>query len=255
MENIEEEKIDFRFHEIDPKFVKPMNRMYKYLASYHNHKMVGEENIPLEGPCLFALNHSLATYDIGIFQYKVYKKTGIYPRGFADNAFFKVPFVGKVAGKSGAIPGKHNVGEYLLGEKKDFIMVAPGGMREGLRPKNEKYQIKWDTRKGFVKLAIKTQSPIVLAACPAADDLYQVADSKITKLVYNKLRLPMPFVKGRGKGLLPKKIDLVHYISKPLLPPKVDVSNKEEFDKAVDEWHSAIIIEMNSLMDMKDSTL
>jgi 1-acyl-sn-glycerol-3-phosphate acyltransferase len=248
MEEEQDNKIDPRYHERDPKYVRQMNRMYKFLSNYHNHSIVGEEHIPMHGPCLFALNHSLATYDIGIFQYKVYKKTDVFPRGFADNAFFKVPIIGIVAGKTGAIPGRHHVGEYLLKEKKDLIIVAPGGMREALRPKEEKYQIKWDSRKGFVKLAIKTNCPIILAACPAADDLYQVYDNKLTKLVYNKLRLPLPFMKSAGKGILPLKIDLIHYVSPPFYPPQVNVENETELNQAIDQWHSELVIQMNLLM-------
>ncbi|MCB0502988.1 MAG: hypothetical protein KDD32_09900, partial [Bacteroidetes bacterium] len=113
-------KIDQQYHERDDKYIKGINKVYKYLANYHDHKIVGIEKVPDHGPCLFALNHSLATYDIGIFQYKIYKEKGIFPRGFADNAFFKIPIIGKIAGKSGAVPGKHHVGEFLLKEKKDM---------------------------------------------------------------------------------------------------------------------------------------
>ncbi|MEZ5002788.1 MAG: lysophospholipid acyltransferase family protein [Chitinophagales bacterium] len=241
-------KIDQQYHERDDKYIKGINKVYKYLAKYHDHKIVGIEKVPDHGPCLFALNHSLATYDIGIFQYKIYKEKGIFPRGFADNAFFKIPIIGKIAGKSGAVPGKHHVGEFLLKEKKDMVMVAPGGMRESLRPVTEKYQIKWDNRKGFVRLAIKANTPIILAACPKADDLYQVSESKITKLIYNKLKLPFPIVKNAGKGIMPKKIQLIHYLSGPYSPPAVDINDKEVFNAVVDDWHHFLVAEMNKLM-------
>ncbi len=252
MENLEVGKVDHRYHERDDKYIKQISNVYKYLSNYHNHKVIGIEKLPNEGPCLLALNHSLITYDIGVFQYKVYKQTGIFPRGFADNIFFKIPAIGKIAGKSGAVPGRHHVGEYLLGEKKDMVLVAPGGMRESLRPIEEIYQIKWDNRKGFVRLALKTQSPIILAACPAADDLYEVSESKLTKLIYKKLKLPFPVIKSKGKGLLPKKIDLTHYVSGPHFPPVVDVDDKEVFGKVVDDWHAFLVAEMKELMKRRD---
>lgn len=239
-------KVDHRFHERDEKYIKQMNKIYKYLSKYHDHEVVGLEKVPMEGPCILAMNHSLATYDIGIFQYKVYKRTGIFPRGFADNLFFRIPFIAKVAGKTGAVPGRHHVGEYLLKDIKDIVMVAPGGMREGLRPTSDKYRIVWDKRKGFVRLAIKTQSPIILSACPSADDLYEVAENKITKFVYKKLKMPLPIIKN---GIRPKKIKLVHYVSGPYSPPSVDVNDKEVFDAVVDDWHAFLVAEMNSLME------
>jgi len=242
------EKIDFRYHEPRDKYLKRVNRFYKYFAKYHDHEVEGMENIPKQGPCLIAVNHSFATYDIGILQYKVYKELGVFPRGFADNAFFKIPAIGKVVAWSGAIPGKHHVGDYLLKEKKAHILVAPGGMREALRPAEEKYQIKWERRKGFVKLAVKTGTPIILAACPAADDLYKVSVNKLTKLIYTKYRLPLPLVKSYGKSPMPNKVKLVHYISELMHPPKVDLDDSVALEAAVDQWHAELVTRMNGLM-------
>lgn len=241
-------KIDFRYHEPREKYLKRINSFYKYFANYHDHEVQGMENIPVEGPCMVAVNHSFATYDIGILQYKVYKAIGKFPRGFADNAFFKLPVVGRIAAYSGAIPGEHKVGTYVLKELKAHVLVAPGGMREALRPKEEKYQIRWERRKGFVKLAIRTGTPIVLAACPAADDLYRIYENRLTKFVYKKYKMPLPMIKPYGRSPMPKKIKLIHYISKAMYPPVVDVNNHEELDLATDDWHAELVIEMNVLM-------
>lgn len=246
---METKKYDHRYHEVDEKYINRVNTFYKYMAKYHDHEVVGMEKVPKTGPLMLVLNHSLATYDIGIFQYKVYKHTGIYPRGFADNLFFKIPAIGKISAKSGAIPGSHGVGEFLLKEKKDIVMVAPGGMRESLRPADEKYQIKWDNRKGFVRLALKTNCPIILAACPKADDLYEVSESKLTKLIYSKFRFPLPLVKSSNRlSVIPNKIKLIHYVSGPYHPPPIDVNDQEVFNTVADDWHSFLVTEMNSLM-------
>jgi hypothetical protein len=245
------DKVDYRYQDLDEAYVKRVASFYRMMGKYHSHEVVGMEKVPSSGPLLLVLNHSLATYDIGIFQYKVFKETGIFPRGFADNLFFKIPLIGKISGKSGAVPGRHKVGEFLLKEKKDIVLVAPGGMRESLRPANEKYQIKWDNRKGFVRLALKTNCPIILAACPRADDLYEVSESKLTKFIYNKLKFPFPVVKNKSKkglGIMPNKIKLVHYVSGPYLPPAIDVNDQEVFNTVVNDWHSFLVAEMNNLM-------
>ncbi len=243
------DKVDFRYHETDKAYVKQINRVYKVFSKYHKHKVFGIEHIPKEGRALIAVNHSLATYDIGMLQYQIYKHCGRFPRGFADNAFFKIPLIGRIAGKSGAVPGRHHVGEFLLKEKEELVLVAPGGMREALRPKQEKYKVKWEKRKGFVKLALKTQTPIILAACPHADDLYEVNESKLTKLVYKNLKLPLPMIEGGRRAVKPKKVKLTHYIRPPLMPPKVDVQNEAAFNNALDQWHNLVVQEMNLLMN------
>ena len=244
------DKIDFRYHEIKEDYVRRVNRLYKFLAKYHDHHIEGMEHIPDEGPCIIAVNHSFATYDFGILQYKIYKAKGVFARGFADNAFFKLPAIGRLAGQCGALPGEHKVGDYVLKDKKAHIMVAPGGMREALRPRTEKYQIKWERRKGFVRLALRTNSPIVLAACPAADDLYRIYESGLTKFVYKKYRMPFPMVRSNGKGIMPRKIPLVHYISPPMHPPvdNIEGLDKATVDKIVDDWHAELTAEMEALM-------
>jgi 1-acyl-sn-glycerol-3-phosphate acyltransferase len=243
-----QEKIDFRYHEPRDKYLKRINAFYRYLSKYHDHEVVGMEHIPAKGPCMIAANHSFATYDIGILQYKVYKEIGVFPRGFADNAFFRVPAVGRIAAWCGAIPGEHHVGEYLLKERKAHVLVAPGGMREALRPKEEKYKIKWDRRKGFVRLAIRTGCPVILAACPAADDLYKIYENRLTKFVYKKYRMPLPLVKSYGRSPMPNKIKLVHYISPLQHPPVVDVEDESALNQAVDSWHAELVDMMNALM-------
>lgn len=240
--------VDRRYDEPREDYLKRVNRFYKYLAKYHGHRVEGMEHVPAEGPCLIVVNHSFATYDIGILQYRIYKERGIFPRGFADDAFFKVPAVGKVASWCGAIPGDHGVGEYLLRERKAFVLVAPGGMREALRPESEKYQIKWERRKGFVRLALTTGVPILLAACPAADDLYRISVNRLTKYVYHKYRLPLPVVRPYGHLPLPRKVRLVHYIGELQRPPEIDLTDEQAFERAVDDWHARLTTAMNELM-------
>ncbi len=244
------QKIDYRYNEIDKKYIKWLNKLNKYFADYHKHEVYGLENIPKDEPCIIAGNHSLATYDLGILQYKIYKEIGRYPRGLADRAFFYIPTIGKITGKMGGVPGDPKVAEYLLTEKKEMVLVAPGGMREALRPSEEKYKIQWETRKGFIKLSIRTGAPIVLAACPHADDLYEVTESKLTKFIYNKFRLPLPSIKGERnlRKFKPKKIKLEHHLSKPFYPPKVDLEDKEAFKSATKEMHEKVVEEMNRMM-------
>ena len=129
-----------------------------------------------------------------------------------------------------------------------MIMIAPGGMREALRSKEDKYKIIWDKRKGFVKLAIRCQCPIVLAACPAADDLYEVRDSKVTKFIYKRFKLPVPLI-NRKKGFLPPKIKLTHILSEPYFPPVYNDEEADDFNSKVDVWHKFLIEEMNALMN------
>jgi hypothetical protein len=105
----------------------------------------------------------------------------------------------------------------------------------------------WNRRKGFTKLAIETGVPIILAACPAADDLYDVAPSHITAWAYKTLRIPLFFAKGLGFTAIPKPVKLTHYLSEPLFPPE-NSTDPEVFAKRVDKFHSQVVNRMEKLM-------
>jgi hypothetical protein len=122
-------------------------------------------------------------------------------------------------------------------------------MRESLRPITERYQIKWAKRQGFIKLAIETGSPIILAACPAADDLYDVYPSHVTAWAYRTLKIPLFFAKGLGLTPIPKPIRLTHYLSEPMIPPAKS-PNVEEFNQQVSEFHAKVCQRMETLIKL-----
>ncbi|MDX1693741.1 MAG: lysophospholipid acyltransferase family protein [Ketobacteraceae bacterium] len=241
-------KVDFRYHDPDPQAVNLLYGAYELLCRYHRHRVVGMENIPAQGRCLLAVNHSFATYDNGILVRSILRETGRLVRSLGDRSLFYVPAVGKWLGKTGTAPARPHVAEHLLSNEEALVLVAPGGMREALRPSSEKYKVRWETRKGFVRLAIKTRTPIILSACPDADNLYTVYENTLTKMVYRRARLPLVAFRGLGPTLLPRPVELTHYLSELLWPPEVDLQDEVAFEAAVDEWHGELTELMNTML-------
>lgn len=242
-------KVDFRLHDPDPTAVNALYGAYELLCRYHRHRVVGMEHIPTSGRCVLAVNHSFATYDNGILVRSILRETGRLVRPLGDRSLFYVPAFGKWLGKTGTAPARPHVAEHLLENEEALVLVAPGGMREALRPSTEKYQVRWNTRKGFVRLALKTRSPIILSACPDADDLYTVYENSLTKLVYRRARLPLVAFRGFGPTLVPRPVELTHYLSEALEPPEVDANDPEAFEAAVERWHAELTELMNTMLD------
>ena len=119
-----------------------------------------------------------------------------------------------------------------------------GWNERGIEASSERYQLKWHRRKGFIRLAIEMQVPIVLAACPNADRIFSVYESFFTAFAYRKFKVPLPFFKGFGLSYLPRPVKLIHYLSKPIYPPPIvgDIEAQVEF------FHSQIVQEMEQLM-------
>ena len=96
----------------------------------------------------------------------------------------------------------------------------PGGAAPLLlRPSEARYQSRWGTRRGFCRLALQAQVPMLLAAVPRADELYSVYASKWTDRIYKRLHLPIPLIRGLGPTLLPRPIALTAYLAPVLVPP------------------------------------
>jgi 1-acyl-sn-glycerol-3-phosphate acyltransferase len=212
---------------------------------YHQHSTIGLENLP-KGGVIVAVNHSLASYDITLLVSSIYEYTNRIPRALIDRLFFKVPGLGQLMEALGGREGNKENAINLLKEG-EILVVAPGGMREALRPSKEKYKIMWDRRRGFAKLSLETGTPIVLAACPMADDLYDVAPSHITAWAYKTLKIPLFFAKGLGPSIIPKPIKLTHYLSEAIYPPALP-EDSEAAAEVVDQYHKQIVERMDRLM-------
>ncbi|MCX6116510.1 MAG: lysophospholipid acyltransferase family protein, partial [Proteobacteria bacterium] len=205
---------------------------------YHQHSTIGLHNIP-KGGVIIAANHSLASYDIALLMGSIYEYTNRIPKALIDRLFFKVPGLGDLMAALGSREGNRQNAETLL-KSGEMLVVAPGGMREALRPSSERYKIIWDRRKGFAKLAIETRCPVVLAACPAADELYDIAPSYITAWAYKTFKVPVFFAKGLGFSLIPKPIRLTHFLSEPIYPPEKP-ANPEMLSKATEDFHQVLV--------------
>lgn len=231
---------------MDVEFTLKLYPLVRALRTYHRHEVFGLENVPSEGPAIIACNHSLATYDMSLLMTAIYDERHRVTRSLIDRAFFRVPGLGEFMERVGSAQGTPENARSLI-ESGEILMVAPGGMRESLRPSSERYQILWERRKGFVKLALETGTPIVLAACPKADDIFDTFENPLTKLMYKNFKLPLPLLRGLGPTLLPKPVKLRHFLSKPIKPPKAE-QDPDAFKEQVEEFHAKIVKKMQELM-------
>lgn len=228
----------------DDPLLRRAQQVIRGMRLYHRHRVVGVEHMPAKGRVLLTVNHSFATYDTAMICDAVFQATGRIPRGLGDRAMFNGPDKGRLARALGFVEARPENGVALL-ESDQIAVVAPGGMREALRPSHERYAVRWDRRKGFARLAMQTRTPIVLSACPDADRIYKVYENVLTKLIYQRARLPFPVLRGWGPSLLPRPVVLTHLLSEPLMPPDAD----SEDEAAVDAWHTIIVTRMNELME------
>ena len=231
---------------VDPDIAEGAQKVVNALRSYHRYRVQGIANLPAQGPALLVVSHSLATYDIALLGYTLFEETGRVVRSLADRLIFKIPPLAWVTGGLGGVQGDPKAAEKLLAGG-EIVMVAPGGMREALRTTEHRYQISWEGRLGFARLAVRAQVPVILAACPAADDLFTLYPSRLTNYFLERFHVPVPLMRGLGPSWLPRPAALTHYLSAPIAPPAVS----EDDTEAVTAYQERLTAMMTDLMQQQ----
>lgn len=221
------------------------HRFMTFLAHYHDYEVVDGDNVPREGGAVFAATHSMASYELFITAHATSIFLGRRTYIVGDDLMFKIPGLGSALHEIGFISAtRGQLIERLRGG--DMIGIAPGGMREALRPSKKRYTFDWSRRKGFADVALRAGVPIVPNVCPQADHIFHVYGNPLTKFVYDKFKLPMPIFTGRAGTPIPKPVKLVSVVGKPIYP---DVAPDQVTDEDVKRFHGRVVDAVAALME------
>ncbi|MFD4443359.1 lysophospholipid acyltransferase family protein [Nocardia sp. NPDC058519] len=190
-------------------------------------KFYGLENIPAEGPVLIVANHNLlGGIDAPLIMPEILRVRGRLVRGLAEHVLM-VPGVRDFLHHFGAVRGTRANCLALL-ERGEAVVVFPGGGREAIRRKGEKYVLKWEGRTGFARMAIQAGVPIVPLAMIGIDDAYDIvfdgqhpvmAPLRWTcRLLGINPELNPPLVKGVGPTVLPRPERFYFSVGAPIDP-------------------------------------
>jgi 1-acyl-sn-glycerol-3-phosphate acyltransferase len=157
----------------------------RYLRSYPVAKLIRSvlhdaDRIP-EGGCLLVGNHGPLAIDTGMLLHTLFRDTGVIVRALGDRFMFANPIGRQMARSVAGVEGSPDNAHALLAHG-DTVLVYPGGARETTRDPSKRYQLDWEGRLGFARVALDAQVPIVPVACIGSDDLLtQVVDRETVR--------------------------------------------------------------------------
>ena len=215
------------------------------LGRYHRYALKGGEHIPKEGGALGLISHGIATYDLFLAAHAVLRETGRPVRMLGDAVWFRVPGASQTLERLGMVNTRPDLARRLL-DGGNLVAVAPGGMREALRPSSSSFRVDWAGRRGFARLALEAQRPVVLLACPSVDRVFTVYDSRLTRFAHRRWGLPLPLLRGLGPTLIPRPVRLTTHISSSLLPPAI--AGPRATDEEVESFRSELEGRMNGFL-------
>ncbi len=225
-----------KLHQADHDFVDKISPFFFLLEKYFRYEVRGLKNIPRK-KCLIVMNHGIIPYHGFLLAKKMVDDLKIYPRGLGAKFLFQIPGVREFFVKGGAVNANPRNAEILLREN-NVVMLAPGGIYEALIAKSGLKRIPWERRKGFVRIAIKTKTPIVPTYCNGINAVYynSYLFLKPRIKILEKTRFSLPFF--FGLGFFPLPVKLIHKIGKPIFIKKKKGETHEQY---VDRFHREVI--------------
>lgn len=150
--------------ERDPDYIREsLPRLWLLSSLWFRGEVRGLGNIPEEGPVLLVGNHSggNVTPDTGVFTLAFCAYFGVERRfhQLAHNLVLSMPGLGFLR-KYGTVAASHENAERAL-EAGAAVLVYPGGDHEVHRPSWQRHQIDFAGRRGFVRLALAHDVPLV----------------------------------------------------------------------------------------------
>ncbi len=160
----------------DPGFIRyQLPGMWLLTTAYFRAQVEGLANIPEEGPVLIVGNHSGGnmTPDSMVFMLAFNTYFGVERPVYAlaHSLVTSWPFIGDLARRWGIVTAGPKAAKLAL-ERGDCVLVYPGGDVETHRPWTARHEIRFDGRKGFLKLAKETGVPIVPVVSVGGQDTY-----------------------------------------------------------------------------------
>ncbi len=150
--------------ERDPDYIRDtLPRLWLLSSLYFRSEVRGLERIPEHGPVLLVGNHSGGnlTVDTGVFTLAFSTYFGVERRFYqlAHNLVLSMPGLGFLRKYGTVAANPANAAKAL--ESGAALLVYPGGDYEVHRPTWESGRVDFDGRKGFLRLALKHDVPIV----------------------------------------------------------------------------------------------
>jgi 1-acyl-sn-glycerol-3-phosphate acyltransferase len=182
----------------DPKYEARLRPFFDFLyKTYFRVEAEGTHHIPAEGRCLVVANHSGGPlpYDGIMLRTTVRREHAGGPRGprelrwLAEDFVYHLPFVGTAYNRLGAVRAcQENAERLLAGE--NLVAVFPEGAKGIGKLFRDRYRLQRFGRGGFIRLCLRTGTPLVPAAIIGAEE----ANPMLYRLEYMTKTLGIPFL-------------------------------------------------------------
>jgi 1-acyl-sn-glycerol-3-phosphate acyltransferase len=246
--------------ERDPDYIREsLPRLWLMATLWFRARVRGLENIPEEGPVLLVGNHSggNVTPDTIVFTLAFNTYFGVERRFFqlAHNLVLAMPGLGYLR-KYGTVAASPENADKALSSGA-ALLVYPGGDYEVHRPSWDSGKVDFGGRKGFIRLALAKNVPIVPVVSIGGQETALFLSrgewlarllrlDKVFRLKVLPISLSIPW--GLNVGDMMGHIPLPSKICIQVLPP-IDLRKEFGRNPDIDEVYDEIIKRMQATLD------
>ena len=158
----------------DPRFSKRAKLLLDFLhTTYFRTVVDGVHNVPSEGRCLLVANHAGGRVPLDGLMLRTALRhehpNGRDLRWLSEDVVYHLPFAGTALQRLGAVRACQANATRLLGEDR-ALAVFPEGAKGLGKPHRKRYRLQRFGRGGFIRLCLRTGTPLVPCAIVGAED-------------------------------------------------------------------------------------
>jgi 1-acyl-sn-glycerol-3-phosphate acyltransferase len=178
---------------LDPTYEARLRPFAEFLYKrYFRIETQGVENIPEDGRCIVVANHSGTLPLDGLMlntAVRLEHPSGRELRWLAEDFIFYLPFVGAFMNRVGAVRACQENAERLL-KRGSLVAVFPEGVKGIKKLYRERYRLQRFGRGGFIRLCLRTATPLVPTAIIGAEE----ASPMLYRVEYLSKALGLPYI-------------------------------------------------------------
>ncbi len=237
-------------------------RLELFFRHYHHARVEGLESVP-EGPVLAVGNHNggIMSPDMFALMCAWWRHFGVDAPsyGLMHDVVFRVPIVGDLMARLGAVPADPANAVELLGRGAK-VLVYPGGDIDAFRPWAQRHRIVFGKRTGFVRVALRAGVPIVPVVSVGAHEAFRVLTDgrwlverlglkRLARIEVLPIILCLPWGLSIGTGFyLPLPVRIRIRVLEPLSWPELSPSAADD-DEVVWRCREQVRGAMQSALD------
>lgn len=247
----------------DPAFIdRVWSRFGPLLRRYFRPVVRGLDRIP-PGPALYVGNHNgVLSWDSFTFFSEVYAAHGLefLPYALGHDLSMQLPLIHQLFVPLGAIRASHQNAHRVFA-RGGKVLVYPGSDYDSFRAYRDRNRILFGPRRGYVRLALREQVPIVPVVTAGAHEVLYIIDDgawlaralRLDKLVRSKtwpiaLSIPWGLTIGPPPPFVPWP---AQFFQEALEPIEFECGGPDAAADAayVEQCHEAVLTTMQTALD------